>query len=166
MGMEFILKWHFSCRMWEKWSMISFISFTYWSSGNSGFDHLSFFSAHPEAEGDSPCSPRRMFLTPTLIGRVDTASVQKGPLIQVNARWLSRHELCPILHFLTGRWGRRMARPFKWSSSLWMWLITGQCRHWMLSKGLCSGLDCKIRGVCCYAGGLQIPLSPGHEQCQ
>lgn len=35
MGMEFILKWHSSCWMWVRWSMISFISFTYLSLGNS-----------------------------------------------------------------------------------------------------------------------------------
>lgn len=137
--MEFILKWDFSCRTWVRWSMHSFISFTYRSLGNSIFDRhyppplpkTPQQPTEPPAEGDSA---HWSFLLSVL------HDANRTRADDYQGRDLS-DPFCIFAVWEVGAW----PGLFVWSSTGWTPLITGQCHFWMLSKGLGWGSDCKIR---------------------
>lgn len=128
MGMEFILKWNFSCRTWVRWSMHSFISFTFRSLGNSSFDR---HPPNPVAEGESAC---RSFLLSVLHDANRTSDDD-----------YQGRDLCDPFCIFAGWEVGALPGLLVWSSSGWTRLITGQCHFWTLSKGLGWGSDCRIR---------------------
>lgn len=128
MGMEFLLKWHFSCRTWVRWSIHSFISFTFCSFRKRRFNYQSLLNPNTVAEGEPVC---RRFL----LHRANRTSDDGD----------QGHDLCnPVCIFggwEVGAW----PDPYVRSCSGCVRLITGQCHFWMLSKGLDWGSDCKMR---------------------
>lgn len=133
-GMEFILKWRFSCRTWVRRSMHSFISFKLCSFGKERFDHQS----NPATNTHTVCAEGETACRSSLLSVLHPANRTSDDDYQ-------GHDLCdPFLHIC---WlgGRRRARSVCWSCSGCVLLITGQCHFWMLSKGLDWGTDCKIR---------------------